>query len=58
MNGTEHRKQMEAEMDVTVRGIFPGFNPNVTQEQVDGEIARCLERLRDGDFEIVSEFED
>ena len=58
MNGTEQRKKMEDEMGVEVRGIFPGTNPNVTQEQVDAEVARVLQNLKEGKFEVIAEIGD
>jgi hypothetical protein len=33
--------------------VFPGTNPNATREQVDKEIARAIQSIRDGDYEEV-----
>ena len=38
---------------VTVRGIFPGTNPNATLEQVAEMINRALDQLEAGDYEEI-----
>lgn len=45
-------KRLE-DMQGTIRGIFPGTNPNATPEQVAKEINRALDQIEAGDFEEV-----
>lgn len=40
---------------VTNVGITRGLNPNVTPEQIAGEMNRALDALADGDFEIIAD---
>ncbi len=41
-------------LGVTNIGIFPGSNPNVTAEQIAGEMNRAISQLEAGDFEEVN----
>jgi hypothetical protein len=42
------------EHGLTVRSVFPGTNPNVTDEQVAAELSRAIDSLMAGNFEEVS----
>jgi hypothetical protein len=40
---------------VTVRGFFPGTNPNATIDQVEAAINKAIDNIEAGDFELVDE---
>lgn len=55
MTNVEKLNAKLEEVGGTVRGVFPGTNPNATAEDVAGEILRSIERLERGEFEFVAD---
>lgn len=50
----EKLQEQMAELGIIKLNVFPGTNPNVTQEQVAKEISTALDNITTGNFEEVN----
>lgn len=51
----EKLKQLQEEMGVKIGGVFPGTNPNATEEEISQALYESLLRLKNGDYEVIAE---
>ena len=51
MNNIEDKDTRET---LTILGLFPGSNPNVTEVQVQAQVTKVLSQIEAGDYETVT----